>query len=40
MANTFTQMYVRIVFAVWGKANAKSEIHRNELEKYFFEIYS
>ena len=34
MANTYTQMYVQIVFTVWGRANVITEIHRIELEKY------
>lgn len=34
MANTYTQMYVQIVFSVQGRANIISERFRNELEKY------
>ncbi|MBO3099925.1 IS200/IS605 family transposase [Gelidibacter pelagius] len=34
MANTFTQMYVQIVFAVKGRKNLIPEIHREEIEKY------
>jgi putative transposase len=34
MANTYTQMYVQIIFAVSGRANVIKEIHRIELEKY------
>jgi REP element-mobilizing transposase RayT len=34
MANTYTQMYVHIVFAVSGRTNLISEINREELEKY------
>lgn len=34
MANTFTQMYVQIVFAVKGRQHLISESHREELEKY------
>ncbi len=34
MANTYSQMYVQIVFAVLGRANVISETHRDELEKY------
>ena len=34
MANTYTQMYVQIVFAVLGRANIIKENHREELEKY------
>ena len=40
MANTYTQMYVQIVFAVLGRANVIIEIHRNELEKYICGIIS
>jgi hypothetical protein len=29
MANTYTQMYFQIVFALWGRANIITEIHRN-----------
>jgi putative transposase len=34
MANTYTQMYVQIIFTVSGRANVIKEIHRIELEKY------
>jgi REP element-mobilizing transposase RayT len=34
MANTYTQMYVQIVFAVQGRPNIINEKHRDELEKY------
>jgi len=34
MANTFTQMYIQIVFAVKGRQNLIREKHRDELEKY------
>jgi putative transposase len=34
MANTYTQMYVQIVFAVQGRENLINEKHRIELEKY------
>ncbi|RXJ45811.1 IS200/IS605 family transposase [Gelidibacter gilvus] len=34
MANTFTQMYVQVIFAVKGRENLISEIHREEIEKY------
>jgi REP element-mobilizing transposase RayT len=40
MANTYTQMYVQIVFAVCGRVNVITEIHRNELEKYICGIIS
>src|SRR5690606_30483115 len=31
---TFTQMYVQVIFAVKGRGNLISEIHREEIEKY------
>jgi putative transposase len=34
MANTYSQMYIQIVFSVLGRANVIKEIHRSELEKY------
>ena len=34
MANTYTQMYVHIIFAVLGRANVIKEINRIEVEKY------
>jgi len=34
MANTYTQLYIQIVFAVQGRENLISEKHREELEKY------
>jgi len=34
MANTYSQMYVQIVFAVLGRTNVITEIYRTELEKY------
>jgi REP element-mobilizing transposase RayT len=34
MANTYTQLYVQIVFAVQGRGNLIPENHREELEKY------
>ena len=34
MANTYTQIYVQIVFAVKGRENLIHEKHRDELEKY------
>ena len=33
MANTYTQMYVQIIFAVLGRANVIREIHRNIIKK-------
>jgi len=40
MANTYSQMYVQIVFAVLSRANVIQEIHRIELEKYICGIIS
>lgn len=40
MANTYTQIYVQIVFTVQGRANLISEKFRNELEKYICGIVS
>ena len=34
MANTYTQLYIQIVFSVQGRQNLISEEHRDELEKY------
>ena len=34
MPNTYTQLYVQIVFAVKGRENIITELHRVELEKY------
>ncbi|OFX30874.1 MAG: transposase [Bacteroidetes bacterium GWA2_32_17] len=34
MANTYSQMYVQIIFAVQGRQNIIKEKHRDELEKY------
>lgn len=34
MANTYTQMYIQIVFAVKGRENIIQEKFRDELEKY------
>ena len=34
MANTYTQMYVHVVFAVWGRANVIKDVNRVEVEKY------
>ncbi|MBU1095523.1 MAG: IS200/IS605 family transposase [Bacteroidetes bacterium] len=34
MANTYTQLYMQIVFAVKGRQNLIAENHREELEKY------
>lgn len=40
MANTYSQMYVQIVFAVLGRENVIKDIHRIELEKYICGIIS
>ncbi len=34
MPNTYTQVYIQIVFSVKGRQNLITENHRNELEKY------
>ena len=34
MANTYTQLYVQIVFAVRGRQSLISGIHREEIQKY------
>jgi len=34
MANTYTQMYLQIIFAVQGRENVIKEKFRDELEKY------
>lgn len=34
MANTYTQIYIQIVFAVKNRQNLISEKHRDEVEKY------
>ena len=40
MANTYTQLYVQIVFAVKGRENLIREDFRNELEKIICSIVS
>jgi REP element-mobilizing transposase RayT len=40
MANTYTQLYVQIIFAVQGRLNLIHEKSRNELEKYMCGIVS
>lgn len=40
MANTYTQIYIQIIFAVKGRKNLISENHRDELEKYISGIIS
>ncbi len=34
MANTYTQLYIQIIFAVRGRENMISEKHRVKIEKY------
>lgn len=34
MANTYTQLYIQIVFAVKGRENLISKQHKEELQKY------
>lgn len=34
MANTYTQIYIQIVFAVQGRLNLISSAHKEELQKY------
>ncbi|MBL7959667.1 IS200/IS605 family transposase [bacterium] len=34
MANTYTQIYIQVVFAVKGRQNLIPNIHKNELYKY------
>jgi REP element-mobilizing transposase RayT len=40
MANTYTQLFVQIVFVVKGRQNLITESHREELEKYICGITS
>lgn len=40
MANTYTQMYVQIIFAVQNRENLIHETHREEIEKYICGIIS
>ena len=40
MANTYTQIYVQIVFAVQNRKSLISEKYRNDLEKYISGIIS
>lgn len=40
MANTYTQIYIQIVFAVQGRHNLISESNREQLEKYMCGIVS
>ena len=34
MANTYTQIYIHIVFAVQGRQNLIPKVHKEELQKY------
>ncbi len=34
MPNTYTQLYIQLVFAVKGRENLVKEVFRDELEKY------
>ncbi len=34
MANTYTQLYIHIVFTVWGRLNLIPKKHKEELHKY------
>ncbi len=40
MANTYTQIYIQIVFAVKGRQNLISKTHREELHKFITGIVS
>ena len=40
MANTYTQIYVHLIFAVQGRQNLISEKYRDQLEKYISGIVS
>lgn len=40
MANTYSQVYIHIVFAVQGRLNLIAEKHREELQKYITGIIS
>ena len=40
MANTYSQIYIQIVFAVWGRRNFINESFREELQKYMAGIIS
>ena len=40
MANTYTQIYVHVVFAVDGRQNLIAEEHNDELQKYITGIVS
>ena len=38
MANTYSQLYIQIVFSVSGRLNLISKEHKEELQKYIFGI--
>ena len=40
MANTYTQIYVHVVFAVYGRQNLIPPEHNDELQKYITGIIS
>ena len=40
MANTYTQIYIQVVFAVEGRQSLISPEHNNELQKYITGIVS
>jgi putative transposase len=40
MPNTYTQVYIQIVFTVKGRQNLISEMHREELQKFITGIIS
>lgn len=40
MANTYTQVYIHLIFAVKGRRNLIPETHREQLEKYMTGIIS
>ena len=40
MANTYTQIYIHIVFAVHGRQNLIRREHNDELQKYMTGIIS
>ncbi len=40
MANTFTQIYIQLVFSVQGRLNLIKEKHRDRIEKYICGIVS
>lgn len=40
MANTYTQIYIQVVFAVEGRQNLINSVHNDELQKYITGIVS